>query len=910
MHSTFKPLRLEHAPFPHTIGRGNREKTMSLTPGMRLGHYEILAPIGAGGMGEVYRGRDSKLKREVALKTLPDAFTRDADRVSRLQREAELLASLNHPHIAAVYDFADFEGARLLVMELVEGETLAARITSGRLPIEEALSIATQIAEALEAAHEKGITHRDLKPANIKLTPTGNVKVLDFGLAKMDARANPGNLTDSPTMMTASTPGVIMGTAAYMSPEQARGKGTDRASDIWAFGCVLYEMLAGRRVFDGEDTSEIIAGILKADPDWSYLPNETPQAVRHVLRRCLQKDQKLRLHDIADGRIEIEEARRSLQTDIAEAPGITLHRERFRSIAVLALGALLVVAALWVWRPRSSPSSTAEMRVDISTPPTTLPSLAISPDGQAVVFQALFEGQLRLWLRSLDSSGAMRPLPTGGTYPFWSPGGRSIGFISGGLLKTIDINSETLQTIVDLKISIPGGGGAWNRDDVILYSTGRSPILRISPKGGESVAVTQLEGTQTSHRFPQFLPDQRHFLFFVTSASPEVRGVYVGQLDTPQIRRIMDANGSALYVSGHLLFPREGKLLAQAFDPEALVLSGMPFQVADEIAVDAGLYTAVSASATDRIAFRAAFQNLRQLTWFDRLGKPIEKLADPEGGDTPRPSISHDGRVALTRITTGSGGNIDIWLLEKTGLGRFTLAEGSDSSAIWSPDSSRIVFTSNRKGVGDLYQGPSTQPGAEELLLSTDQGKSASDWSPDGRHILYQSSNPKTGSDIWALPVDANAKESGEPFVVVQTNSNSDETDGQFSPDGRLIAYRSNKSGRNEIYVQSFAGPGDKAVREWKISDGGGTLVKWPRQSKELFYLTLDGRVMAVMMPTTSGGASVQPGAPTELFDTRVGGIATDTFAVSPDGQRFLLRPPVDAATPPITVILNWKAKP
>jgi serine/threonine protein kinase len=772
---------------------------MALTSGTQLGSYEILGSLGTGGMGEVYRARDSKLKREVAIKILPQAFSLDADRVTRFQREAEVLASLNHPHIAAIYDLAETGDSRFLVLELVGGETLAERIARGPIPINETLAIARQIAEALEAAHGKSIIHRDLKPANIKLTIDGAVKVLDFGLAKvrgMDGAA--ADLSNSPTMMSASIPGVIMGTAAYMPPEQAKGKDVDYTTDVWAFGCVLYEMLSGCRVFEGETLGEILGGVFKAEPDWRKLPAETPEAIRRLLRRCLQKDRNQRLQHIGDARIEIDEAISGPPTDSDPVAIQVPSRRRERLVWLSALALIILVAvvlAVVVFRP---PSPVAEMRVEITTPPTTDPvSFAISPDGQKLVFVATSENRPQLWLRSLDSL-AVRALPgTAGAYlPFWSPDSRSVGFFADGKLKRIDNDGGSLQTLTNNAAA--GNGGAWSREGVILFvPTSASPILKISATGGETAPATRLEPPQTSHRGPHFLPDGRHFLFYAV-ASPEARGIYMGDIEGLETRRLLDADSAAVYAAtGQLLFVRQGTLFAQNFDSKLLAPDGIPYSMAEQVALAGNNVAAISTSGTGSVVYRTGSAGgARQFIWFDRSGKETEKVGEIEieQGNQRYSTMSPDGgRVALTR---SANGNIDIWLLDlaRGVRSRFTSDPAIDYGPVWSPDGKRIVFGSNRTSTFDLYQKDvNGLPGSEQLLLTTLQIKGPTDWSPDGRFLLFRSLDPKTNYDIWCLPMSgANASPIGRSHQETDganaspTGRSHQETDGaNASPTGR-----------------------------------------------------------------------------------------------------------------------------
>jgi eukaryotic-like serine/threonine-protein kinase len=873
---------------------------MNLNPGTRIGPYEIKSPLGEGGMGIVYRALDTQLQREVALKLLPDNVAKDADRLARFEREAQVLASLNHPNIAQIYGLEGSGTSRCIVMELVEGETLQERLKHGPIVVDEALPIAKQIAEALEAAHEKGITHRDLKPGNIQLMPNGTVKVLDFGLAKaVNEDAGSPVSSHSPTLsMAATQAGVILGTAAYMSPEQARGKVVDRRTDIFSFGSVLYEMLTGRAVFEGEDAAEILSRVLQRAPDWTLLPANTPPRIRDLLRICLRKDVKKRRQTARDVHTDIEDA---LTEPVVSA--VAPRPTRRESIGWISAGVFALAAVLATLVALRSASPPPEMRLEITAPPTQNPALAISPDGKKIVFTATGEGEARLWLRSLDAISTRSLAGTdGAVYPFWSPDSRSIGFFADGKLKRIDIDAGTTQILASVAVA---RGGTWGVDDTILFVPGGiGAIFRISATGGEPAAVTRLlvQQRQIGHRFPQYLPDGRHFLYYVTGTR-EVRGVYIGDVDGPETRRLLDADAAAVYASsGHLLFVRRGTLFAQAMDPVRLELSGNPSPVAEQVMVNGqSNLAAVSASAAGPIIYRSVGAgDLWQFVWFDRLGKETGRVGIPDSASPRSPSLAPDSRrVALDRLVDG---NQDIWLLE-TGrdvLSRFTSDVAGDSMGIWSPSGDRVVFQSNRKGVYDLYQKSADTAASEELLLMTAQIKVPTDWSRDGRFLLYRSLDPQMGYDLWALPMNGEPK----PFTVVQTAF--DETDGQFAPDGKWIAYQSNESGRFEVYVQSFPGPG----RRFQMSTTGGAQVRWRHDGKELFYIALDGRLMAV--PIQFGpNEAIEIGPPVPLFATHVGGALqipnTQQYMVSPDGQRFLMNTTSDEAAAPITVLLNWK---
>jgi serine/threonine protein kinase len=856
-------------------------------------------------MGEVYLADDLNLNRKVALKFLPDVFAADPERMARFEREAKLLASLNHPNIAAIYGLEQAAGKRFLVLEFVEGETLAQMLTKGPLPVEEALGVCRQIAEGLEAAHEKGVIHRDLKPANVMIAAGDKIKILDFGLAKaLSDETQSVDSSQSPTLTEAMTrPGVILGTAAYMSPEQAKGKTVDKRSDIWAFGCILYECLTGKRVFEGETVTETLAAILKGEPDWQALPAPTPPNIRFVLRRCLEKDISRRFHSAADLRIEIEEyLANPTGASVPEIVAVTAHhklRERLAwGVAVVLLVAALTVLGVLYFRLASVEAP--ETRLEVNTPPTSQPtSLALSPDGRRLVFVASSEDQQRLWLRPLDAVTAQPLAGTeGGKYPFWSPDSRSIGFFAEGKLKRIDIAGGPPQVLASVSI---GEGGAWNRDGVIVFaSSWPGPLYRVTDSGGDPVAITRLDPPrQISHYFPQFLPDGRHLLFYAEGAN---QGIYLASLDSAESKRLIGTDTAAAYAPpGYLLFMRQGTLFAQHFDAARGELSGDPVQVADSVAFDTiNKIVGFSVSETGMLAYRTGGGSRRQLAWFDRSGKEVGTLGAPDENALQNPELSPDGhRVGVDRAVQG---NQDVWLIETTRgvASRFTFDPANDGYLIWSPDGSRIAFTSNRKGTYNLYQKASSGAGNDELLLESSLNKSPNDWSPDGRFLLYVQVDKKTGFDLWVLPLFGECK----PFPFVNTIFV--ERSGQFSPDGRWVAYESNESGRYEVYVQPFPGPGGK----WQVSTGGGIEPRWHRNGKELFYIAPDGKLMAA--PIQRAGQTLEAGAPVSLFQTRiVGGGSLNAnrqqYAVSPDGQRFLINITVDESTAsPITIVTNW----
>ena len=884
---------------------------MSVSVGDRLGPYEILAPLGAGGMGEVYRARDTKLKREVALKVLPDLFASDPERMARFQREAEVLASLNHPNIAAIYGL---EG-NALVMELVEGENLG-----GPLPIETALTYARQIAEALEYAHERGIIHRDLKPANVKITPEGVVKVLDFGLAK--AIEDPGPASDpasSPTLTLGATRmGVILGTAAYMSPEQASGKTADRRSDIWSFGAVLYEMLAGKRAFVGESVSDTLATVLKLEPEWDALPAGTPASVRKLVRRCLTKDRKQRLQAIGEARIALENPRGD--EPAAPVTGGTGHRFLWPVCLAAAVFAV-ALAALALIHFREKPPVADVVRFQIPAPEKSNINYGayLSPDGRRIVFSARGpNGQTVLWVHSLDS---LESRPLAGTEgvvetQFWSPDSRFIAFSVPGKLKKVEASGGPPQTVCDLPA--PLRGGAWSRDGVIAFGILRKGLMRVSEAGGAASPLTTLDssGQEVLHAVYSFLPDARHFIYARSSAAVEKRGIYLGSLDAkPEqqgSRRLVATDSNAVYAPssdpalGHLLFVREGSLMAQAFDARKLEMAGDAVPIAEGLP-DAGR-PQFSVSSTGVLVYRTggAGPSTNQLTWFDRAGKNLGTVGEP--GQYNTLAISPDGtRVAFDRYAPQSAGRAgDIWLHEfSRGIStQLTFDPGFDGQPAWSPDGSHILFTSNRDGPLNLYQKVASGAGNEEALLKSNEAKPSYDWSPDGRFLLYGVQGQKV--EVWVLPRTGDDR---KPMRYLQTESNVIQA--RFSPDSRWVAYTSDESGKREVYVSPFpAAPGVK----WMVSKGGGDQPRWRRRDgKELFYISPDRKMMAVEVSTASG--AVQAGIPKALFPAPIfGGATLDTtrYDVTADGQKFLINSLAtetnSAQSSPITVVLNWQA--
>jgi eukaryotic-like serine/threonine-protein kinase len=904
-----------------------------LTAGRRVGPYDIVAPLGAGAMGEVYRAHDTTLNRDVALKVLPELFAVDADRLARFTREAQVLASLNHPNIATIYGLEESNGTQALVLELVEGPTLGDRIARGPLALDEALTIARQIADALEAAHEKGIIHRDLKPANIKITGNGVVKVLDFGLAKVWDGAPQSDLAGSPRLnATDSGERTILGTPAYMSPEQARGKPLDKRTDIWSFGCVLYEMLTGRPAFAGETVSDTIAAILEREPEWEALPDTTPVSVRQLLKRCFEKDPRRRVRDIGDARIELDDALagRAIGAPVARRAG----RER---VALTALALVTVAAALAVGSVlylRRAPADTPAYRSSILPPagesvPARVGRFALSPNGRRLAFVGENGGGTGLWVQSLDGLVAQPLAGTEGAgSPFWSSDSRFVGFYVGGKIKTVDATGGPPMTLADAH---PNPGATWNRDGTILFASfgPGNPIRRVSDSGGTPFPVTTLnaDNGETQHWLPFFLPDGRHFLYFAvgskTAGPNSPNGIYVAAIDSNERKLLVPGGSTAMYALGYLLFLREQALMAQPFDVERLELTGDAVPIAERVMIGgaSGMGGAFSVSETGVLAYQTGPADAggqagapTQLVWFDRSGKQLGALGDQARyGDL---ELTPDGgRVAVSLFDRTRRGR-DIWLFDiARGLRtHFTFDPSDDEASVWSPDGSRVVFNANRKGHLDLYLKASSGEGTEEELLSDSSDKVPLDWSPDGRFILFGVGEPafQATTDLWVLPLFGDRK----PFPFLQTPFS--EFPARFSADGRWIAYASNESGRKEIYVVPFPGrggapsaapaletPGDK----WQVSTAGGSWPRWRSDGKEIFYLAPDKKLMSAMV--NGSGSAFEVGAVRPLFDTRALTIGNtgSMYDVSPDGQRFLVNTLADdVAAAPITLVVNWPA--
>jgi Tol biopolymer transport system component len=847
---------------------------MRLAAGTRLGNYEIVGPLGKGGMGEVYRAIDTKLKREVALKVLPDAFANDTERMARFQREAEVMASLNHPNIAQIYGVEECA----LVMELVEGETL-----HGPLPVETVWNYAGQLVQALEYAHERAVVHRDLKPANIKVTPEGALKVLDFGLAKaLDDSPVSASTQDSPTLTMGMTrAGVILGTAAYMSPEQAKGRPADRRADIWAFGVVLYEMLTGEQLFTGDSAGEIHASVIKEEPKLDALP----ASVRPIVERCLRKDFKKRWQAIGDVRIAMEET--------GQGPALPAQVGNLRHWIWPATAAVLLVAlaALAFLHFREAAPLERTLRYSIPVPENSVVhSFAVSPDGRYVSIAAAVNGKQQLWLRPLDALQA-QPMPgtDAAVFPFWSPDSRYIGFFAQGKLKKIAAGGGPAKSLCNVPDS---RGGSWNRDDVIVFTSLGAAIQRVLVAGGVPSDVTK---TESDSRYPIFLPDGRHFLYTLLSA--EKPGIYVSSLDGKESRRVLADVSSVAFAAGHLLFIRENTLMAQAFDVKSGQPSGAVFPIAEGFTFSNNLnnFALVSVSENGTLLYASSVSSGSQIVWFDRTGKLVRPVGSP--GNVWEPSISPNEKAIVFRRSTGSFS--DIWRrdLARGAETRFTFDASANLDPSWSPKGDRILFDSNRGGQFNLYQ--TSGSGKDELLLSTanNNNKVPDQWSRDGRFIVYSEFDPKTKWDLWVLPVGQGAPSDWKPIPFLQTKFN--ELYGQLSQDGHWMAYTSDESGQREVYVRPFPAADEK----WKISTAVGEQPRWRGDGKELFFVGSDGKLMAVSVKAvTEPKPSFEPGAPVPLFETRIGegsGHVAFQYDVTADGKRFLVATTAAGASAP-----------
>jgi eukaryotic-like serine/threonine-protein kinase len=910
----------------------------SMLTGHRIGLYQVQAFLGAGGMGEVYRARDLKLGRDVAIKILPRIFTSDPERLARFEREARILATLNHPHIGAIYGFEDANGIRALVLELVEGQTLADRIDKGPVPQEEALNIARQIADALESAHEKGIIHRDLKPANIKITPDGTAKVLDFGLAKLGSGKD---AEDSPTVTVNGThEGVILGTAAYMSPEQARGKKVDKRADVWAFGCVLFEMLTGTRAFAGDEVSDTLAAVLREEPDWTALPSCTPPAIRRLLRRCLDKDRRERLQAIGDARLEIKEAVITAGDDASGAgPAQRVLLARHLSIVVgaVVVTAVAVGVGMWILKP-SAPAPQPSVTRSVITvqpfdqrPPASpgesrppvrpfRTAVALSPDGRTLVFRAIRDAGGQLFVRPLDRLEAT-PIPgtEGGNSPFFSPDGAWIGFWANGELRRVPLRGGPASTIGRVPgAAVPIFGASWGDGDVIVFAT-RAGLWRVRADGGRPEAVSKPSEAEYAQYLPRLLPGGQAVLYTLakTAFRWDNAQIVVRSLVTGEEKVLIDDGADARYVpTGHLVFMRRGVLMAARFDLARLELTSGPVALINGVMQAANMENADtdSGAAQFAVADRGTLVYVtggmapdqdRELVWVDRNGM-VDRLSALRR-EFLAPRLAPDGqRVAVTTQPSGATASHRVWVydLPRRTLTPLTTVDESALWNVWSPDRTRIAFSSDVAGKLNLFWKSADGTGTSQRLATSEYIQGPSSWSSDGKTLAFvQEAHPETGVDIWVLDVGSADR---RPRPVVQTAAA--ERFPAFSADGRWLAYTSDDSGRQEVYVQPYPGRGPRVL----VSTDGGSSPAWRSDGTELFYYVVlpqnRVRMMVVLVKATAAGFS--SGTPRKLFEGRY--VMADPvrgYDVTPDGQHFLMVQPLDPPPEPTTELVlveNW----
>ena len=881
---------------------------MTINAGTKLGRYEIRSKIGEGGMGEVYRARDEKLNRDVAIKVLPADLSENAERLNRFEQEAQAAGALNHPNILAVYDVGVHDRAPYVVSELLEGETLRDLLDQRQPAARKSMDYAVQLAHGLAAAHDKGIVHRDIKPDNIFITKDERVKILDFGLAKL---AQPSGediaQTEIATRKVRTDPGTVMGTVGYMSPEQVRGQAVDHRTDIFSFGAVLYEMLSGRRAFRGDSAIETLNAILKEEPAElsASNPNIAP-GLERVIWHCLEKSPERRFQSAGDVAFALESlsgvtSHPSQQTLPVIRPltsSRTWTRERLVWLGICAVLILALAALAFAYLSRSQPSGQAIRLALTTSDKATLPArVTVSPDGSRVAFLANnAEGRRLLWVRLLDSLTAQ---PLAGTEdavaPFWSPDSRFIGYFANGKLFKVEASGGRSQALCDVA---ENRGGAWNRDGVILFA-GPDGLHRVSAQGGSPTLATKVDAKEEAHRWPYFLPDGRHFVFLGDAPTTENHHIRVGSLDSQETQILFSAVTRVAYAPpGFLLYVSQGALVAQPFDPQRLRVTGESTIVAERVAtVGENHEFDFSISDNGVLAYQTgSIQS--QLVWFDRTGKKLQTVGDPDAYASV--ALSADGQRAAVGMFDADGRHSDVWLLDlsRGSKSRLTFDPTSEGSPVWSPDGARLVFYSSRTsgGQANLFVGTASAAGDYQLLLASDSDDIPTSWSRDGQSILFMRYG-KLHTGIWLMPLSGDR----QPKPLFQSSA-FDQGGATFSPNGRVVAYTSNESGRFEVYAQSFPPSGDKLM----VSSGGGGLPLWRGDGKELFYLTEDGRVMAAEIGV---GAKLESGVPQQLFQTRIKFDSDCPYGVAPDGSRFLINIPAEINDPaPMIVVLNWTA--
>jgi Tol biopolymer transport system component len=892
---------------------------MTLTAGIKLGPYEIQSPLGAGGMGEVYRARDTRLDRVVAVKVLASHLSSSPELKQRMEREARAISSLNHPHICQLYDIGQHNGTDFLVMEFLEGETLAEKLRNGGLPLAEVFKIGIDVAEALAVAHRSGIVHRDLKPGNIMLTASG-AKLMDFGLAKplgvQTAVSGSGTAPPSFTAVATlsgpsplsplTTAGSIVGTIQYMAPEQIEGKEADARSDIFAFGAVLYEMVAGKRAFSGKSQISLASSILESDPTpISALKPNTPAVFEHVVTTCLQKNPEERYQSALDIKLELQwiAADRPTPAVATATPAPAKRNERIGwAAAVVAAIVLGAAAAILFYHPAQPAPS---IRAVIDPPEKTTLNLTgdsagppvLSPDGASIAFAATgADGKIALWVRPTNALEA-RALPgtAGAIFPFWSPDSHSLGFFAEGKLKTIDLSGGSAQVVCD---AVLGRGAAWGPEDVILFSAGpTSPLMRVSASGGTPIPMTTLDAAQhTSHRWPFFLPDGKHFLYLALNHDPTKSAsdmLYYASLDGRENRPLLRSQSNAIYADGFLLFGRGDQLMAQAFDPASGKLGGGPQTVVAGVMNDSSTWHVdASAAADGLLIFASGASGDVQLVWVDRATKQISPIAD-KLTDLQVAVISPQGDRVAMQINAGA---TDIWMLDlaRGVRTRLTFGPVANTMPIWSPDGVWVAYVSPRDGHFNLYRKHSDGSGVEELLLSDERPVQPCDWSRDGQFLLY--SRPISGigplRQTWSLPLEGDRK----PSLVLERGGSA-----KISPDGRWLAYQSGESGVVQVYVVAFGGGNGK----WQVSSNGGTLPHWSRDGKELYYLDPTFSLFAV--PVKAPGGALQLGTPQTLLSNWTIP-SVPLYDISPDGKKILLDRVPEQVSQSVTVVTNFAA--
>lgn len=882
---------------------------MQLAAGSRLGPYEIVAPLGAGGMGEVYRARDPRIGREVAIKVLPAAFSQDHTRLHRFEQEARAAGILNHQNILAIYDVGEHEGSPYLVTELLEGETLRHRMGGSPVPQRKSIEYSIQIAQGLSVAHEKGIVHRDLKPENLFITRDGRVKILDFGLAKLILPEGPvtGEAEDS-TLTGATEPGAVLGTVGYMSPEQIKGELVDARSDIFAFGCVLYEMLSGKRAFRRDSAVETVHAIMKEDPpELSQVVENLSPGLGQVVRRCLEKNPEERFQSTRDLAFNLEVLSGSSGEPVAGTSSSKILSRR-KTIPWMVAGLFAICAALAIVAAlhyRSQAETGTRIVRSTILPPAgedfdeLVWGMCVSPDGRYLAFAASTEVSAQLWVRPLDSLTA-RPLApiTIRSFPFWSPDSRWIGYFDEGKLMKVAISGGQPQTICDAP---SGRGGTWSSGGVILFSPASTdaPLMQVSAGGGTPAPATVLGHGEQGHRLPCFLPDGKHFLFLIGAGAGQPNSVYVGALGSKEkVLVLPDASNVAYSEPGYLLFVRNGNLMAQPFDAKHSRLTGDPFSLVSERVgfVKVAGAAAFSASRNGLLAYQVDNTPPSQLQWFDRTGKQLGSLGEP--GYYHNPRISPDGKkVAVFQESSANSqvGHLCIFDLVRNHFSRITFHPAGIWPPAWSPDGSKIAYSSDQSAGAKMYIRSSSGEGSEQLLRDSNVPEYADDWSADGRLLSFTLQAQQTNLDIWILPLFGNRK--AYPFLRTPYN----ESNSRFSPDGRWVAYVSNESGQLEVYVRPFEGSSER----FQVSSRGGSDPSWRSDGKELFYY--EGGRNAMMVAGIKAGASFDTTEPKVLFNLPR---SPNYVNVTGDGQRFLMIFPVgDQTTPPISLVQNWNVQ-